>query len=683
MSKIPSPPIARTRATTRKVHGRTLKDEYVWLQDAKDPAVQAHVRAENEYADAVMAGTRSLQRSLFAEIKRRMVEDDMSVPIARGQYLYYTKTKKGKQYPIHCRRKGKRGREEVILDENVLAKGSAFFSLGAFEVSRDHTKLAYSVDLKGDERYTLYVKDLKTGILSDERIPSADGIAWSSDSTHLFYAKESHPFPPRIVMRHALGTPHASDEIVYEEHDKQWTVSISESSDRQYILLNAGNFDTSECWYIPAADPHARPQLVAKRVPRVRYSVDHTGEHFYMLTNQKAVNFKVIRAHHPDDRWETWLEHNRERALTGFYAFRDFLAVSLREKGTEELYVTMSDAASLMRVHLPEDAHALSVNSSLEYDSPVIQFQYQSFTTPRTVYDHDPRSRKLVVRKRQKVPGWNSSPYAVTREWARSNGATVPISIVYPKERMRKGPIPFLLDFYGSYGFTNDPFFSISRLSLLKRGWGIAIAHPRGGGEMGWQWHKSAIRTTKHRTYQDVVAAAQHLITKKFTSKDALFLTGGSAGGMTLGAVLNLRPDIARGAVCYVPDADVVTSSLDTSLGGTLLHYDELGDPRKPREFDYLRRWSPYENVTDDEYPSILVRASMHDIRTPYWEAAKWVARLRARATTRGPLLLKIENHAGHGGKSGRYEWIKERAYDYAYLLMTLGNGSAKRKGRS
>ncbi len=674
------PPIPARHPATFTVHGDRRRDEYSWLQKASKETL-AYVAAENAYADKSLAPTKPLQDKLYREIRSRMIEDDRSVPVKHGPFYYYTRTKKGFQYPIHCRTYGVKGKEQVILDQNALAKGKTFFSLGAFEVSPDHTKLAYSVDTKGDERYTLYVKDLVSGELLSERIPSADGCAWAADSEHVFYAKEIHPFPPRTVMRHKLGAALAADTLVYDEKDKQWAVSISESADRKYVLIHAGNFDTSECWYIPANAPHTPARRLIERTRRVRYSAEHAGEFFYIMTNKAAVNFKIQRTKDPERArsWETWLPHSAKRSLTGFYAFTDFVAVTWRENGGEELYVTRGASRALKRVVLPESAHAISVNGSLEFDSPVVQFQYQSFIAPRTVYDFDPRTERLVVRKTQKVPRWNASKYAVRQEWAQSGGIRVPVSIVYPNARKGK-PIPFLLDFYGSYGYTNDPFFSISRLSLLERGWGIAIAHPRGGGELGWGWHKSAVRKTKHRTYLDVIAVADHLVAQRYTSRAQLFLTGGSAGGMTLGAVLNLRPDIAAGGICYVPDADVVTSSLDTTLGGTLLHYDELGDPRKPDEYRYLKRWSPYENVLRAEYPSLLVRASLHDIRTPYWEAAKWVARLRERATFRGPLFLKIENHAGHGGKSGRYEWIRERAYDYAYLLNALSE--AHKKGR-
>ena len=421
--------------------------------------------------------------------------------------------------------------------------------------------------------------------------------------------------------------------------------------------------------------PLSEPKLIARRKKKVKYGVEHVKGKFFITTNEHAVNYKIMQTSVDDLRkssWKSWMPHDIRRAITGFAPFATFSVVPLREKGMEEIFITQSDASELTKVELPEVAHAITVTGELEYDSSFVRFTYQSFVTPRTVYDFDVEKQKLAVRKVQKVPGWNSKDFTVERLWAKNGSTQVPVSVVYPKNAPKKGTIPFLIDIYGSYGYTNDPYFSISRLSLLKRGWGIAIAHPRGGGEMGWQWHKEAHRTTKHRTYFDSIAVADLLVKKKYTSREELFLSGGSAGGMTLGAIMNIRPDICKGALVYVPDADVVTSSLDTSLGGTLLHYDELGDPRKKKEYVYLKRWSPYENVKKAEYPSMLVRCSMHDIRTPYWEAAKWVARLRAKTTNRGPLLLKTESNAGHGGKSGRYEWIKERAHDYAFLLRQV-----------
>lgn len=669
-------PKATPRPQTFKAHGDERIDEYAWLQDPKSAAVRSHVTAENAYAGKVMAGTKELQKKLYTEIRKRMIEDDRSVPIKRGPYYYYARTKKGKQYAIHCRTLGKHGKEEVILDENAFARGKSYFSLGSIEVSPDQRLLAFSIDTKGDERYTLHIKDLKTKRVLQERIRSADGLVWSADSNYLFYALEEHPFPPRKIYRHRVGTSADEDRLVFAEKDKQWYVGIADGASKRYMYIHAGNFDTNECWYIPTDAPLAEPRLFARRKKKVKYSVEDWGEHFYIVTNERAVNYKVMRTKlsEPQQKyWKPWLKYNPKQAITGFAPFATFCALTIREKGSEEIFIATTDKPKTLRkIVLPEEAHSVAITPELEYESPFVQFSYQSLVTPVTIFDYTPATNELVERKQKKVPGWKSEGYVTERIWIRNGAVRIPVSLVCSAKAKKKGPMPLLLDFYGSYGIPNEPYFSISRLSLLRRGWCIAVAHVRGGGDMGWDWHKAAVRTTKHRTYYDVIAAADGLVAKGYTTRERLFLTGGSAGGMTLGAVLNLRPDICAGGVCYVPDVDTVTTSLDTSLGGTLLHYDELGDPRKKQEYLYLKRWSPYENVKKAAYPTLLVHASMFDIRTPYWEAAKWVARLRAHTTSDDPTLLKIEAAAGHSGKSGRYEWVKERAYDYAFLIAAV-----------
>ena len=681
VSKTPIAPTPTPKPRVFKIHGDRRIDEYSWLQEKNSPAVRSHIDAENAYADATLSGTVDLRKKLYNEIKGRMVEDDTSVPLKCGVYYYYVRTKKGKQYAIHCRKLGENGKEEVILDENILARGKAYFSLGSIEVSPDQRLLAFSTDTKGDERYTLCIKDLKTKRILSERIRSADGLVWSADSSYLFYALEEHPFPPRKVYRHKVGTDPERDQLVYAEKDKQWYVGIADGASKRFLYIHAGNFNTTESWYIPTDAPLEKPRLFASRKKGVKYGVEDWHDHFYITTNEHAVNYKIMRTplQHPRKKyWETWLPYNKNRAITGFAPFSTFCALTIREKGSEELFIATKDPRNMKKVTLPEEGHSISVVPELEYDSPFVQFTYQSFVSPRTVLDYVVSSGGLIERKRQRVPHWKNDGLVSERIWVKNGSVRIPVSLVYKKQLHTQGPMPFLLDFYGSYGYTNDPYFSISKLSLLRRGWGIAIAHVRGGGDMGWSWHETARRMTKHRTYRDVIAVADALVAKKYTTRDALFFTGGSAGGMTLGAVLNMRPDVCAGGICYVPDADTVTGQLDTSLGGTLLHYDELGNPNKKQEYFYLKRWSPYENVKKADYPTLLVHASLFDIRTPYWEAAKWVARLRARKTGDNPILLKIENNAGHEGKSGRYEWIKERAYDYAFLLTAATKKRAR-----
>lgn len=678
-----TPPIAAAREAARRLHGTVRVDEYAWLQDKESAEVRAHIAAENAYADASLKGTAALQKKLYKEIRGRMKENDLSVPVKQGPYLYYTRTKKGKQYAIHCRKKilggregaFKTGPEEVILDENELAKGTQYFSLGTSEVSPDHTLLAYTTDTDGSERHTLYIKNLTTGALLDERVEAVSDIEWFAGGRHILYTLEEHPHPPRKVLVHELGTDAARDRLIFEEEDLQWYVAIDKSASEAHLFVISANFNTTEARVLPANDPQATLRLFAPRTREVKYFPEHQGDHFYILTNERAVNYKIMRTPvtAPEKRhWRPWMPHVKARAITGILSFDGFMAVTLREKGSEEIYVHAPGNPNGKKVALPEAEHAIGLWSNLEYASDRLRFSYQSFLTPNTVYDFLPATGELLARKRQEVPGWNPKQYVSTREWVKRGSVQVPVTLVYKKTTKRNGKAPLLLDCYGAYGITHDPYFSISRQSLLDRGWIVAFGHPRGGGEMGWHWHKEAKLRTKHRTYEDVIAIAEHLLRRKYTAKDRLALVGGSAGGMMVGAVLNLRPDLFGAAIAYVPAADTVTSMLDESLGGTRLHYDEVGDPRKRADYRYLLKWSPYEGVRESAYPPLLVRANMNDIRTPYWEAAKWVARLRAKKTDANPLYLKTETVAGHFGKSGRYEWIRDRAFDFAFLMTVI-----------
>jgi oligopeptidase B len=665
-----SPPKAAENIREITLHGHTRCDEYAWLEKKDDPAVRTHIEAENAYANAFMAPAKKVRDTLYREIRSRIREDDRTVPVQLGPYQYYTKTVRGKQYPIHCRKIGANGSEEIILDENALARGSGFFSLGAFALRPDHRLLAYTTDRTGSEDHTLHIKDLETGDLLSEVIPSVSDCVWSKDGLYLFYTKEDHPHPPRKVYRHRLGENPSADVLVYEEHDPQWYVTISETRSRDYIFIYSANYTTTEARYIPAFEPLREPGLFAPRRPKVRYYVEHHNDYFYITTNERAVNYKIMRVsvHDHSRKWETWLPHDKRRAITGLAAFMAYMVLLVRENGSEEVYIVRGGTEE--KVRLLEGEHTVTLFESLEYTSPYIRLSYDSFITPKTIFDYDVATRKFTVRKEQEVPRYDKTQYVSRREWVTSGSVKVPVVLVHKKGKGKKAPL--LLEAYGSYGISNDPHFSVARLSLLERGVTIALAHPRGGGEMGWQWHKDAHVMTKHRTADDFIAVAEYLVKKNYTTRAKLAITGGSAGGMLMGMVLNRKPELFGAALVYVPAADLLTSLLDESLGGTRLHYDEIGDPRKRKQYFYILKQSPYENVRNTAYPPILVRASMFDVRTPYWEAAKWVARLRAKKTDSNPLLFKCEMAGGHFGKSGRYEWIKERAFDYAFLLDVL-----------
>jgi len=657
-----------------EIHGHRRTDEYAWLQNPADPLVQEHLRAENAYADGLMRPTQKLQRALYKEIRSRIKEDDMSVPVKDGPYTYYVRMKKGKQYAIHCRREGEKGREQIILDENELAKGHSFFSLGSAEVSSDHRLLSYTIDTKGDENHTLYVKNLETGELIGEPIHSVDAVVWTADSRHLVYTLEEHPYPPRKAFLHKLRTPQSADVLLYEEHDPQWYVAVGKSRSREYIFIHAANYKTSEVRVVPANDPEREPQLFAPRAKNIRYGVEHHGEFFYITSNEKAVNFKISRTlvSKPEKaHWKTWLAHDEKRSILSLTPFMSFLALSVRENGSEEIYIT-SPEKKMSRIKLPEREHSVVFSDEIEYTAPFVRIMYSSLISPRTVFDYHVETKKFTVRKKQEVPKYSKSRYVSKREWVTNGSVKIPVVIVHKKGVKRNGKAPLLLEAYGSYGICNDPAFSVAKLSLLDRGFVLALAHPRGGGEMGWKWHKDAHLLTKHRTTDDFIAVADYLVEKKYTSHSKLGISGGSAGGMLMGQVMNKRPDVAGAALVYVPAADLITSLMDESLAGTRLHYDEIGDPRIAKHYEYLMRQSPYEQVHPAVYPTTLVRASAHDIRTPYWESAKWVARLRAKNTGTNLILFKCELAGGHFGKSGRYEWIKEKAFDYAFLISVL-----------
>ncbi len=670
-----TPPVATEKPLKLTVHGDTRVDEYAWLKDVTDPAVRRHIDAENEHADALMRPTKKLQATLYKEIRGRMKETDMSVPVKDGPYLYYSKTKKGKQYAIHCRRHIKTKKEEVLLDENILAKGHKFFSLGTSEVSSDHNLLVFSTDTTGGEKYTMQIKDLRTGRLLRERIDSVSDVEWAEDGTHILYTVEEHPHPPRKVYVHKLGTDPKDDALIFEEKDLQWYVSLDKSRSDKYIFIVSANFDATEVRYLPADKPTAKLALFAPRKKKVKYFPEYHGGYFYIMTNERAVNFKIMRAPEKAPKrsaWEEWIRHSDTRALTGFLAHQHYFAITLRERGSEEIYIHRAGSSRGMKLALPEAEHTVGLWHDLEYASRVVRFSYLSFLTPKTVYDYDIESKKFTIKKKQIVPGWKPQDFVSKRIWVKSGKVKVPVILAHAKKLKKNGSAPTMLEAYGAYGICSDPYFSITKLSLLKRGWIVAFAHPRGGGEMGWQWHEDAKLKTKHRTYEDVIAVADHLVAQKYTAREKLALIGGSAGGMMVGAVLNMRPDLVGAAIAYVPAADLLTSSFDESLGGTRLHYDETGDPRKPDMYRHLKKYSPYESVRKAAYPTMLVRANLNDIRTPYWEAAKWVARLRKKKTDTNPLLMKTETVAGHFGKSGRYEWIKDRAFDFAFLLERI-----------
>lgn len=700
------PPEAKRMPTERIHHGDTVVDEYAWLADKENPDTIAYLTAENAYTEAATAHLAPLREVLFEEIKHRTQETDLSVPARKSHrggdaaggdprgsgFWYYVRTVAGQQYSIHCRRAVRDGEvgppetgdgaplpgEEVLLDGNQLAEGHEFFALGTFDVSPDGRWLAYSVDFAGDERFTLRVRDLVTGEeLSDEIPDTFYGSAWSADASVLLYLTVDEAWRPHRVWRHRIGTPVTEDELVYEETDERFWVGVALTRSEQFLVIEAHSAVTSEARLLPADDPAAPPRLVAPRRQGVEYHVehDHTGDRLLVLHNDGAEDFALAwtPAAAPG-RWEPLIPHAPGTRLTGVDAFADHLVVSLRRDGLTALRVLPADGTEPYDIGFPEPIFRVGLDSNPEYRTDAIRLRYASLVTPESIYDYRLVDRELVLRKRQPVlGGFDPGDYTQHREWATADdGTRVPISLVCRKEAAA-GPAPCVLYGYGSYEASMDPWFAIPRLSLLDRGVVFAVAHVRGGGELGRRWYEEGKLLAKRNTFTDFLACARHLVATGWTASDRLVARGGSAGGLLMGAVANLAPEQFCGIVAQVPFVDPLNSILDPSLPLTVTEWEEWGNPLESAEvYAYVRGYTPYENVADRGYPPILAVTSLHDTRVRYVEPAKWVAKLRAVAPG-GSYLLKTELGAGHGGRSGRYDAWREEAFVLAWILDRFG----------
>ena len=677
----PPPPSARRVARVTTIHGETLRDDYFWLREKTDPDVAAYLEAENAHADAVMAPTAALQEALYREMLGRIKETDLSVPYREGTYFYYARTEEGKQYPIYCRKDGGLDApEEVTLDLNELAVGHPFLSLGAYAVTDDGALLAYSVDTTGFREYTLHVKDLRTGALRPERIEKTGAVAWANDGQTLFYTVEDHAKRPWRVMRHQLAGAE-TDEVVFEEADELFRVWVGRTRSKRFLLLGSASHTTTEVRFRPADEPVGEWRLVAPRRHEHEYDVDHHGEHFYIRTNDRGRNFRLVRAPAADPseaRWEEVVPHRPEVMLEGAEFFRGHYVLLERERGLQRLRVTAMASGESHAVEFPEPAYSAFPSYNPEFDTHVFRYSYQSLVTPASVLDYDMDARTSTLLKEQPVlGGYDRTQYVSERlEATAPDGVTVPISIVYARGLPRDGSAPLYLAGYGSYGYPLPVGFSSNRLSLLDRGIAFAIAHVRGGGELGKAWHDDGRMLKKMNTFTDFIAAAEHLIGEKYTSPDRLAIEGGSAGGLLMGAVVNLRPDLFRVVVSKVPFVDVLNTMLDADLPLTVGEYEEWGNPNRKDEYEYIKRYCPYTNLSRRAYPAMLVKTSFNDSQVMYWEPAKYVAKLRTLKTDGNVLLLKTNMAAGHGGASGRYDYLREVAFDYAFVLTQLGRAS-------
>lgn len=682
MNILPSPPKAAIRPHAMTMHGHTRIDNYYWLNERENPEVIAYLEAENQYADACLKHTEPLQEQLFKEITSRIKQDDNSVPIKIRDYYHYTRFEEGKEYPIYCRKKHSlEAEEEVILDGNVLAEGHAFFEIGEVSLSEDDRLLAYSVDIVSRRIYTVYVKDLQTGELVGEPIENTSGnVVWASDNKTLFYGVKDETLRPCKIMRHRLGTNPSDDVMVFEETDETFVTYISKTKSRKYLIINSESTLSSECRILESDRPENSFRVFQERQPDMLYGIDHYGEHFYIQTNADgARNYKIMRTpigQTGKQNWEEVIAPRDQVMIEGFTIFSKFFVIEEREDGLVKIRVKSWDGQTDYYIDFGEPTYTAGVGANPDFDAVTLRFAYTSMTTPSSVFEYDMGKRtKTLLKQQEIVGGYNPNDYVTERLMAPSHdGVMVPISIVYKKELAKNGQNPLVLYGYGSYGSSMDAYFSLARLSLLDRGFVWAIAHIRGGEEMGRQWYEDGKMLNKKNTFLDFIACAEHLINNGYTSPQKMFAMGGSAGGLLVGAVVNMRPDLWKGVIAQVPFVDVVTTMLDESIPLTTGEYDEWGNPNEKQYYDYILSYSPYDNVEAKDYPAMLITTGLHDSQVQYWEPAKWAAKLRALKTDKNPLYLKTEMDYGHGGASGRFEGYKEVALEYAFMLDVLKN---------
>ena len=672
------PPATEKKPKTTEINGDRLVDNYFWLREKTNPAVIAHLEAENAYTDSVMKPTAALQEKLYNEILSHIKQTDNSVPYRWGDYFYYTRTVEGQQYSIFCRKQGNlNAPEQVLLDLNEMAKGQKFMSVGSFAPSDDGNLLAFSTDNTGYRQYTLQVKNLKTGELMPEKIERVDNVAWATDNKTLFYVTEDDVTKRNDKMfRHVLGSD--KYELLYNEKDELFDIGVGRSRDKAVILLGSYSKTSTEFQYIPANDPNASWKVILPRQADHEYDVDHRGDLFYIRTNKGAKNFRVVTApvSAPSEKnWKEFVAHRPAVKVDSVDLFADHAVLSEWENGLEQIEIVNFKNNQRHRIAFPEPVYSAGISSNREFSTTVVRYNYQSLSTPSSVFDYDMNSRKATLLKQTEVPGgFDKNNYKTERVFATaSDGTKIPMSVVYRKTVKLDGSAPLLLYGYGSYGLSIPPSFSASRLALLDRGVVFVIAHIRGGGELGEPWRDAGRMMNKINTFTDFIACAEHLVNNKYTSKDRIAIQGGSAGGMLMGAVTNMRPDLFKAVIAQVPFVDVLNTMLDASLPLTTSEYIEWGNPNEKPAYDYMKKYSPYDNVHKANYPAMLVKVSLNDSQVPYWEGSKLVAKLRDYKTDSNPLLLKVNMGAGHGGASGRYDAIRETAFDYAFVLWQMG----------
>jgi len=680
-SDYPTPPAAAVQPKTFNEHGYERTDNYYWLKDKTNPEVIAYLEAENAYGDAVMAHTKDLQETLFNELKGRIKEEDTSVPYFDNGYFYYSRTETGKQYRIYCRKKGSvDAPEEIILDENKEAEGQQAFVLAGYEISPDNRIMAYASNYTGSYvEFTLRFRDLTTGKDLPDVIENAGGGAWANDNVTVFYTRPNAALRTDKVFKHKLGSK-AKDQLVYEEKDELFSLGVSQSKSGDYIFLTSGSFTSTEYRLLPADQPDGQFQLFAPRAKDVEYYVSHHKQKFIIrLKDDNNKNYKIMEApltgFSDKKNWKDLIAHDPKVMIEDMEVFDQFLAIEVRSNGLQELRVMNLKDGSIKSVSFPEPVYTVFSSSNADYASTKLRYGYMSLNRPNSVFDYDMTTGKSELLKQQEIPsGFNPDDYEVKRLWATaSDGVKVPMALVHKKGLKLDGNNPTLLYSYGSYGSSTDPYFNGNAFSLVDRGFVYAIAQIRGGSEMGEQWYEDGKLMKKKNTFTDFIACAEELVKQKYTSSKRLAINGGSAGGLLMGAVVNMRPDLFQAVVAQVPFVDVINTMLDPTLPLTTQEYEQWGNPNEKEAYDYIRSYSPYDNIEKKDYPNILATGGLNDSQVLFHEPAKWVAQLRAMKTDNNITLLRTNMKSGHGGATGRFDRLKEVAFNYAFIIDRLG----------
>ena len=673
-----TPPVANKVPKVDEVHGDRRVDDYFWLRDKKNPDVAAYLEAENAYTDAVMEPSVPFQDALYKEMLARIKETDVNVPYRKGGFWYYSRTEQGKQYPIYCRKaESLDAAEAITLDLNELAVGQKFMSLGAYAVSDDGNLLAYSTDNTGFRQYTLYVKDLRSGAVKETVAERVGSVAWAADDKTLFYSlEEEETKRPYRIYRHSLDT--GDHDLVHEEKDEAFNAGVWRTRSLRYLVISLGSHTTSEARYLPADQPAGEWKLVAPRIAEQEYDIEHHGDSFYIRANDKGRTFRLVKAPVGSPGRESWQEVVPTRPdvmLEGTDFFKSHYVLFERESGLPQLKVVDLASGASHRIAFPEPTYSAFPGANAEFETATFRYTYQSLVTPSSTFDYDMGKRTSKLMKQVEVlGGYDPARYRSERLFATAkDGVKVPISLVFRTDLVKDGKAPIYLYGYGSYGFALPISFSSNRLSLLDRGAVFAIAHIRGGGDLGKPWHDEGRMMKKKNTFTDFIACAEYLLGERYGSKGRLVIEGGSAGGLLMGAVTNLRPDLWKAVVSKVPFVDVVNTMLDENLPLTVGEFEEWGNPKRKDEYEYIKSYCPYTNLAAKAYPAILVKTSFNDSQVMYWEPAKYVARLRTLKTDKNPLILKTNMAAGHGGASGRYDALHEAAFDYAFILTQMG----------